>query len=160
VEKLSEYDVESLTLNPRWARDVFKLLYEELVPRREVRQRLGIYTTPDWLAELILDNIGLTVDNMIKMRSEGKDPLDVRVLDPGVGTGTFLTLYIQRIGEYLRKIYGGSIPPKDAEEALRKVVRNVVGFDVDVLALMTARANYLIALASAGLLQYKRQRRY
>ena len=134
---------------------MFKLLYEELVPRREIRQRLGIYTTPDWLAELILDNLGLTVDNMMKMRSEGKDPLDVRVLDPGVGTGTFLTLYIQRIGEYLRKIYGGSIPPKDAEEALRKVVRNVVGFDVEVLALMTARANYLIALASAGLLPYK-----
>jgi len=155
VEKLSEYDVESLTLNPRWARDVFKLLYEELVPRREIRQRLGIYTTPDWLAELILDNLGLTVDNMMKMRSEGKDPLDIRVLDPGVGTGTFLTLYIQRIGEYLRKIYGDSIPPKDAEEALRKVVSNVVGFDVEVLALMTARANYLIALASAGLLQYK-----
>jgi hypothetical protein len=155
VEKLSDYDVESLTLNPRWARDVFKLLYEELVPRKEVRQRLGIYTTPDWLAELILDNLGLTVDNMMKMRSEGKDPLDVRVLDPGVGTGTFLTLYIQRIGEYLKKIYGGSIPLKDAEEALRKVVRNVVGFDVEVLALMTARANYLIALASADLLQYK-----
>jgi hypothetical protein len=155
VEKLSEYDVESLTLNPRWARDVFKLLYEELVPRKEIRQRLGIYTTPDWLAELILDNLGLTVDNMMKMRSEGKDPLDIRVLDPGVGTGTFLTLYIQRVGEYLRKIYGGSIHPKDAEEVLRKVVRNVVGFDVDVLALMTARANYLIALASADLLQYK-----
>jgi SAM-dependent methyltransferase len=155
VEKLSEYDVVSLTLNPRWARDMFKLLYEELVPREKVRQRLGIYTTPDWLAELILDSLGLTVDNIMKMRSEGKDPLDVRVLDPGVGTGTFLTLYIQRISEYLRKIYGGSIPPKDAEEALRKVVRNVVGFDIEILALMTARANYLIALASAGLLQYK-----
>jgi len=155
IEKLSEYDVESLTLNPQWARDVFKLLYEELVPRREVRQRMGIYTTPDWLAELILDNLGLTVDNMVKMRDEGKDPLDIRVLDPGVGTGTFLTLYIQRIGEYLRRVYNGNAPPDAAREALRKVVRNVVGFDIEVLALMTARANYLIALASAGLLQYK-----
>jgi hypothetical protein len=155
IEKLSEYDVESLTLNPQWARDVFKLLYEELVPRREVRQRMGIYTTPDWLAELILDNLGLTVDNMVKMRGEGKDPLDIRILDPGVGTGTFLTLYIQRIGEYLRRVYNGNTPPDAAREALRKVVRNVVGFDIEVLALMTARANYLIALASAGLLQYK-----
>jgi len=155
IEKLSEYDVESLTLNPQWARDVFKLLYEELVPRREVRQRMGIYTTPDWLAELILDNLGLTVDNMVKMRGEGKDPLDIRILDPGVGTGTFLTLYIQRIGEYLRRVYNGNVPPDAAREALRKVVRNVVGFDIEVLALMTARANYLIALASAGLLQYK-----
>jgi len=155
VEKLGEYDVESLTLNPQWARDVFKLLYEELVPRREVRQRMGIYTTPDWLAELILNNLGLTVDNMVRMGSEGKDPLDIRVLDPGVGTGTFLTLYIQRVGEYLRRVYKGNVPPKVAEEALRKVVRNVVGFDIEVLALMTARTNYLIALASAGLLQYK-----
>jgi hypothetical protein len=159
IEKLGEYDVESLTLNPQWARDVFKLLYEELVPRREVRQRMGIYTTPDWLAELILNNLGLTVDNMVRMGSgsgsEGKDPLDIRVLDPGVGTGTFLTLYIQRIGEYLRRAYNGNVPPEVAREALRKVVRNVVGFDIEVLALMTARTNYLIALASAGLLQYK-----
>lgn len=47
TEKLGEFDIESLELNPRQARDTFKLLYEELVPRKEVRWKLGIYTKPD-----------------------------------------------------------------------------------------------------------------
>jgi SAM-dependent methyltransferase len=156
VEKLAEFDVESLELNPSHARDVFKVLYEELVPRREVRQKLGIYTTPDWLAELVLDKLGLTVENMLK-EGEGdwRKPLQKRVLDPGVGTGTFLVLYIQRLGEYLRRRFGGAVPPEIAREALRLITQNVVGFDIDALALLTARANYLIALASIGVLQHK-----
>lgn len=155
IEELDEYDVEVLTLDTRAARDLFKLLYEELIPRKEVRQKLGIYSTPDWLAELILDELGLSVDGMVKMLESGRDPLDLRVLDPGVGTGTFLSLAIQRLGEYLRRVHGGSVPPKVAHEALRKIVKNVVGFDIDALAVLTARANYLIALAAAGLLEYK-----
>jgi len=51
------YDIESIIQDPSSARDVFKLLYEELVPRKEVRQKLGIYTTPDWLAELIIEEL-------------------------------------------------------------------------------------------------------
>ena len=154
VEELSEYDVEALTLDPSTARDVFKLLYEELVPRKEVRQKLGIYSTPDWLAELVLDELGLSVEKMLEMKGKGKDPLDLRVLDPGVGTGTFLSLYIQRLGRYLREHYG-FVPHKVAREALRKITRNVVGFDIDSLAVLTARTNYLIALAVTGLLEHK-----
>jgi len=153
IERLSEYDAGSLALDPRGARDVFKLLYEELVPREEIRQKLGIYTTPDWLAELILNELGLSVNGMLMMRKEGRDPLDLKVLDPGVGTGTFLALYIQLVGEYLRMVHGGNVPDDASMEALHRVLRNVVGFDVEVLALMTARANYLIALAAAGLLR-------
>ncbi|MCC6021363.1 MAG: hypothetical protein LM577_08385, partial [Thermoproteaceae archaeon] len=155
IERLGEYDVEPLVLSPRLARDVFKQLYEELVPREEVRRYMGIYTTPDWLAELVLDELGLTVEGMLEMRRQGRDPLDIKVLDPGAGTGTFLMLYIQRLAEYLRRVHNGRVPPEAAREALRKITRNVVGFDIDALALMTARANYLIALASAGLLQHK-----
>ena len=154
IEKLNEYDVEALTLDLTTARDVFKLLYEELVPRKEVRQKLGIYTTPDWLAELILDELGLNAENLVEMMKKGIDPLDLRILDPGVGTGTFLSLVIQRLAEYLRK-YHVFIPPKVANEALRKITRNVVGFDIDALAVLTARTNYLIALAVAGLLEHK-----
>ena len=154
VNRLSEFDVESL--RPETARDLFKVLYEELVPRREVRRKLGIYTTPDWLAELILDELGLTVEKMLEV---GKDdplaPLRVKILDPGAGTGTFLVLYLQRVGEYLRRRFGDQLPADKAAEALRLVTQNVVGFDVDVLALLTARANYLIGLAAAGLLQHK-----
>jgi len=158
IRELSEFDVESLELDLRLARDVFKLLYEELVPRREVRQKLGIYTTPDWLAEFILDKLGLTIENMLRLAEEKGDPLaplDIRILDPGVGTGTFLTLYIQRLGEYLRRKFNSRIPEDKARDALKRITRNVMGFDIDALALMTARVNYLIALASTGLLPYK-----
>jgi len=153
AEGLGEYDAGSPAPDRRGARDVFKILYEGLVPRKAVRQKLGTYMTPDWLAELVLDELGLSAGGMLRMREEGRDPLDLRVLDPGVGTGTFLVLYLQRVGEYLRMVHGGDVPDDAAGEALRKVLRNVVGFDVDVLALMTARANYLMALAAAGLLR-------
>ncbi|MCE4612758.1 MAG: hypothetical protein F7C07_02865 [Desulfurococcales archaeon] len=154
VEKLNDYDIEALMIDPSTARDIFKLLYEELVPRKEVRQKLGIYSTPDWLAELILDELGLSVGSLIEMRKKGADPLDLRILDPGAGTGTFLSLLVQRLGEYL-KTYYGVMAPKVASEALRKITRNVVGFDIDALAVLTARVNYLIALAVTGLLEHK-----
>jgi hypothetical protein len=154
IDKLDEYDVEALTLDLKTARDMFKLLYEELVPRKEVRQKLGIYSTPDWLAELVLDELGLTVERFLEMKKKGLDPLDLRVLDPGVGTGTFLSLVIQRLGEYLRRSHehvGGKV----ASEALKKITSNVVGFDIDALAVLTARTNYMIALAVVGLLEHK-----
>ena len=155
IRKLDEYDVEALTLDPSTARDVFKLLYEELVPREEVRKFLGIYTTPDWLAELILDELGLSTEGFKELESRGVDPLSIRVLDPGVGTGTFLSLIIQRIASYLRQKHPDGLPHEVAKRALLAVTRNVVGFDIDVLALLTAKTNYLLALAAAGLLEHK-----
>ncbi len=133
-----EYDIESLIQDPSLARDVLKILYEELVPRKEVRQKLGIYTTPDWLAELL-------IEETVKYGGV----LNKRFLDPGAGTGTFLALLIRKIGtEGLKK----GLPPK---ELLRMIVKNVMGFDIDALAVLTARTNYLMALASIGLLQHK-----
>jgi len=157
INSLSEFDVETLTLNLSLARDMFKLLYEELIPREEIRKFLGFYTTPDWLAELILDELGINCKGFINIEKQGKDPLDLRFLDPGVGTGTFLTLIIQRFGEYLIKKYSknGALNPEKANTALRKIVKNVIGFDIDILAVLTARTNYLIALAATGLLEHK-----
>ena len=155
IEVLSEYDVEAITLDLQSARDMFKLLYEELVPREEVRRYLGIYTTPDWLAELILDELGLSASGFKDMESKGLDPLNVKVLDPGAGTGTFLSLVIQRLATYLKERYPGRMPGDVARRALKAITRNIVGFDIDALAILTAKTNYLLALASAELLAYK-----
>jgi SAM-dependent methyltransferase len=145
VERLLEYDVESLILDPSAARDMFKLLYEELIPRKEVRKKLGIYTTPDWLAEMVLHEIDLEG----LAQSKGKKVSELRILDPGCGTGTFLTLAIKILSEYAMK--EGYSP----REALRIIRSNVIGFDIDSLAVLTARANYLLALAASGLLEHK-----
>jgi hypothetical protein len=155
VRELDDYDIEVLTRDLSSARDLFKLLYEELVPRKEVRRYLGIYTTPDWLAELILDELGLSVEGFKELEAQGKDPLSVKVLDPGVGTGTFLSLVIQRLAAYLKQRYSGEIPRDVARKALSAITRNIVGFDIDALAILTAKTNYLIALAASDLLAYK-----
>jgi len=137
IRTLLEYDIESIIVDPSSARDVFKLLYEELVPRKEVRRKLGIYTTPDWLAELIIEEL-----------SRGKDIVNARWLDPACGTGTFLSLIIKKIAS----VGKGRYKPN---ELLKIICSNVVGFDIDSLSVLTARANYLIALASERLLEYK-----
>lgn len=138
VGKLSEYDVTSLYQDVESARDMFKILYEELIPRLEVRKKLGIYLTPDWLAELVIKESGL--------EERLSDPCNVRVLDPSCGTGTFLSLVIQKIGRL----------SKSSWETLKCVVENVVGFDIEPLAVLTAKTNYLIALAATGLLSHRR----
>jgi hypothetical protein len=155
IRRLDDYDIEVLTQDLSSARDLFKLLYEELVPRKEVRKYLGIYTTPDWLAELILDELELSVEGFEKLEARGRDPLSIKVLDPGVGTGTFLSLVIQRLVAYLKRKHGGEIPRDVAKKALLAITRNIIGFDVDALAILTAKTNYLIALAASDLLAYK-----
>jgi hypothetical protein len=74
---LSEFEPATSTLNPISTRDLLKKLYQYLVPQ-EVRHRLGEYYTPDWLAELLLNEVGYD-GNTLK-----------RFLDPACGSGTFL----------------------------------------------------------------------
>jgi hypothetical protein len=50
VRKLSDYDPATVELDPDRVKDLFKQLYQNLVPKK-VRHDLGEYFTPDWLAE-------------------------------------------------------------------------------------------------------------
>jgi hypothetical protein len=63
-----------------------------------------------------------------------------RLLDPACGSGTFLVLTIKRIRQYAEE---KMLPLTDV---LEQVVRNVVGFDLNPLAVISARTNYLLAL--------------
>jgi len=128
VEKLKEYDPGTLELYPEKVKDLFKRLYQNLVPKK-VRHDLGEYFTPDWLAELLLDEIGY----------DGNP--DKRILDPSCGSGTFLVLAINRIKDWAeREFY------PDKKELLRKILQNVVGIDLNPLAVLAARANFILAL--------------
>ena len=111
--------------------DAFKSLYQSLVPRK-IRHALGEYFTPDWLAELILDEAGYD-------GAPGK-----RLLDPCCGTGTFLVLAIQRAKRYGRT-HGEAI-----EDTIRRVRAEIRGIEVNPLSALAAQVNYLMALAEPG----------
>jgi methylase of polypeptide subunit release factors len=140
VKKLSEYEPGTAELEPDVIRDLFKRLYQNLVPKK-IRHDLGEYYTPDWLAELVLNEVGFTVENFEKIAKEKgvEASLDLKLLDPTCGSGTFLILAIKRIKEYALEHFL-------EDKALGKVVKNIVGFDLNPLAVMASRANYLLAL--------------
>jgi SAM-dependent methyltransferase len=141
VRKLSEYEPGTAELEPDAVRDLFKRLYQNLVPKT-IRHDLGEYYTPDWLAELLLNEVGFTAENFEKMATKEKNPeapLDLRLLDPACGSGTFLIIAIRRVKEYAARHFL-------EDKALGRIIRNIVGFDLNPLAVLASRANYLLAL--------------
>jgi len=131
VAKLAEYNPGTLSEDPAQSRDLLKKLYQQLFPK-SVRHDLGEYYTPDWLAEHVLDELGY----------EG-DP-DKRLLDPACGSGTFLVMAINRI----RRWYDTNREKcaYDKGGLLKRILANVIGFDLNPLAVMAARTNYLVAI--------------
>lgn len=63
-----------------------------------------------------------------------------RLLDPSCGSGTFLVLAIQRAKEFGRK---KNLPPI---EIMKRILGNIWGFDLNPLAVIASRTNYLFAL--------------
>ncbi len=126
-----QFDPTTLSVEPAESRDLLKQLYQQLFPK-SVRHDLGEYYTPDWLAELVLDELGYDGDP------------DKRMLDPACGSGTFLVMAINRVKQWFddhRHECGFR-----EDELLRKILRNIIGFDLNPLAVMAARTNYLMAI--------------
>lgn len=114
-KRLAEFDWKKLD------EDLLKMLYQELVDPSD-RSDLGEFYTPDWLAELVL--------NDIEYRRQS-------LLDPSCGSGTFLFVAIRM----LRK--GGL----SGHKLVRFVMQSIMGLDVHPVAVLMAKANVLLALA-------------
>lgn len=124
---LSDFEPATSSIDPEATRDLLKKLYEYLVPK-EVRHKLGEYYTPDWLAELLIKETGYD-GNTLK-----------RYLDPACGSGTFLVLAIQKARAY------GDKKGEPPLETAKRIVANIWGFDLNPLAVIASRTNYLFAL--------------
>ena len=130
---MAEYDPDTLTDDATGGRDLLKELYQGLFPR-SLRHQLGEYYTPDWLADHVLEQAGYSGDP------------NRRLLDPACGSGTFLVAAIGRVRAwYEANLERGSCRP-DKAALCGKILEGVVGFDLNPLAVMAARANYLIAV--------------
>ena len=121
---LSLYRTDHLT----HTRDVLRDLYQGLVPGK-LRQSLGEFYTPDWLVELTVDKAATTAW------------LHQRVLDPTCGSGAFLL-------EVLRRKKSEALAEGwDAGRTAQHLCSSIWGFDLNPLAVQTARVNFLMALA-------------
>lgn len=131
VRELSDFEPATPVLRPDEARDLLKKLYQYLVPKK-LRHDLGEYYTPDWLAERLLNQVGY----------DGNP--NVRLLDPACGSGTFLALALARLRQRMEFEFWDR-DPKRRRECAEKALRNIVGFDLNPLAVIAARTNYLLA---------------
>jgi type I restriction-modification system DNA methylase subunit len=102
--------------------DLLKVLYQELVESGD-RQQLGEFYTPDWLAELTLDDI---------------DYRRGTLLDPACGSGTFLFCAVRRL----------RAAGLEGNELVRTALDSVTGIDVHPVAALMAKANILLALSA------------
>jgi SAM-dependent methyltransferase len=131
IAQLGRYDPRGPGAGRTAGVDLFKQLYQDLIPRA-LRHDLGEYYTPTWLVEQMLDEVGY------------RGQPGQRLLDPACGSGAFLVAAITRIRR--RQPRDAVAPLQMAAELAREIVAAVVGFDLNPLAVLTARANYLIAL--------------
>ena len=128
VDRLGGYARQIAAVEADGPRDLFKPLYQDLFVRR-LRHVLGEYYTPDWLAESLLDQVGY-------QGQPGR-----RLLDPACGSGTFLVAAVRRARARLAD--GANVSPA---AACGEILDNIVGLDLNPLAVLSARANYWMAL--------------
>jgi hypothetical protein len=129
IRALADFEPATPILAPEWTRDLLQHVYEFIVPQ-SLRHALGEYYTPDWLAE-----------HTLALSGYDGDP-SRRLLDPACGSGTFLVQALNRVVRHVE-----THPIVDPRSVARATLNNVVGFDINPLAVLAARTNYLIAFA-------------
>ncbi len=127
VEVFRTYEPATPKLDPRRCQDLLKVFYCQVVDG-QIRHDLGEYYTPDWLADLTLDRVGYN-----------GQPAHT-VMDPTCGSGTFLVAAIRR------RLTVAITNNEATYDVLDDIFRHILGFDLNPLAVISSRANVLLAL--------------
>lgn len=124
---LSMYADKAILNTGKRSSDFFKELYQSMMPSA-VRHSLGEYYTKQWLAKQVVDEAVLLAECETW-----------KGIDPCCGSGTFITVMIDKVLE----------EEKNAApiEQLHKVLERVQGIDLNPVAVLTARVNYFINIS-------------
>jgi len=125
AECVAQFEPSTPILSPSKVTDLYKRLYQGLVPER-IRHDLGEFYTPDWLADYVLERVGYA------------DAPRARLLDPACGSGTFLVRAIKVLKAR------GELSGAELVRHVRE--QNIAGFDLNPLAVIAARANLILTL--------------
>lgn len=128
LDVVNKFDLSTYILKPEEVQDILQEVYMELIPA-EMRHLMGEYFSPDWIVEHALDFVGYTGD------------IEKTLIDPAAGSGTFLTHAIKKVIEQK----GGKLSRNDID----KITHNIIGFDINPISVISAKANYILAVFSA-----------
>lgn len=128
LQIIDKFDLSTFVLKPENVQDILQEVYMELIPSK-MRHLMGEYFSPDWIVEHVLDMAGYNGD------------IDKTLIDPCAGSGPFLTQSIKRI--ILKK--KGVLTKED----IIKITNNIVGFDINPISVVSAKANYILIMFSA-----------
>ncbi|MBR3563359.1 MAG: N-6 DNA methylase [Clostridia bacterium] len=115
-------NIDDFQLNNNY--DFIKQIYEAIIPK-ELRHALGEYYTPDWLAEF-------TLKSALKSYGEDTDICKLSIVDPTCGSGTYL--------------FKSIAAKRKAGCGLSEIITTVCGIDINPLAVLTAKTNYLLSI--------------
>ena len=127
-ENINKLDLATFKLKPETVQDILQEIYMSLIPDK-VRHLLGEYFSPDWIVEHALDRVGYTGD------------IEARIIDPTCGSGAFLVQALKRV--FSKKEYD------IGTEDIKNIVNNIVGFDLNPISAISAKANYILTLFSS-----------
>lgn len=130
TQLIADYSSETLRVHDINESDILKDLYQSLSPR-QLRQALGEFYTPYWLAEYTLNNLGYAPKPGIK------------AIDPTCGSGTFLIAAIN--------IYKKNNFTLESNVLCKNIFSDIRGIDLNPLAVAASKINYLIALGEENL---------
>lgn len=126
---IDKFDLTSFLLKPENLQDIFEELYMELIPD-EMRHIMGEYFSPDWIVEHTLEQVGFT----------GED-INETLVDPTCGSGNFII-------QALKRVINANDDTLNKDQ-IDLICHNIVGFDINPISVVAAKANYIIAIFSA-----------
>lgn len=126
IEIINTFEMSSFLLKPETIQDILQEVYMGLIPE-QMRHLMGEYFTPDWAVEFVLENIGYTGD------------ITKRICDPTCGSGAFLLQSIKKVANT------NNIADKNSIDS---ITNNIIGFDINPISAIAAKANYILALFS------------
>lgn len=166
AHKLDQFfkDIGEFLLSIDWSHgvelDLLKRVYQNIVPR-DVRRQLGEYYTPDWIVQLILWRALHILTRGSPPTTPLKDQKDLeqdmaeaidefykrnkrvpRFIDPTCGSFTFGIHYINAV----LKWYELKRPDINSIKSAEHIMENVVGIDLNPVAVVTAKVNYLLQI--------------
>jgi hypothetical protein len=134
IEVLNSTDIVSvlneITDRTNAVKDAFILFYEDFLSQYDSakRKKMGVYYTPRPIVSFIVGSVNFVLKQLFS-KNMGLANDGVKVLDPAVGTGTFLSLvYLGALLELKNNRQSGMI-----EDKIRKhLLKDFYGFEIQI----------------------------